>query len=188
MKTQIERTAYHECGHVVFGYFTGYYCDELGILPNGNGYSRMDYQDDTMLAAGIINVFKESALFNSLSKEDKSRSPEVAHKVCLIHLAGPIAEHLYLNDRALGTMNVELSGPDLERVQDIDAFLRSLIEKHDAHYLVKCMSNIADLIRSDEYWGAINVLSKKLLESPGRRLSRIEIEEALKEAGFTARL
>lgn len=186
-----EQGAYHESGHIVIAYFYGYKCDEVRLLSNdpGAGFSRFDYSQDTVLVTSILNSQNNSTLFNSLPKETKMESPHVAYKVSNILLSGPVTEafHKFGVD-FVGNLEVDVNGPDLISVKNIDYFLTEIDKQHNPDFVQHSLGNIGNVLRTDQFWKAIEHLAKTIINSPSKSLTRFEIENSLNQSGFLAYL
>ena len=191
MKTEnennFEKVAYHESGHIVIAYLSGYECDSVELLNHeaGTGKTRMNYGDDLMLFASITNCKTDPDFFNSLDKTQKSQSTGVSHRAATILLGGSAAESAYLNGgKVEGNMPVEVSGPDLERVDNIHFFLSQIKSDHDPNYIQETLRKVLLIISIPEVWTAIDSLAKTLLAKPNKKLGKTEIESILQESGY----
>ena len=134
----VELAAYHESEHIALAYFYGYSCDsvELIISDPGNAKTKLNYNGDLLLITSITNCKTDSSFFNSLDKSLKARSPQVADCHATVLLAGSVAEATILNDSKVdGNMEVEISFPDLEKVDNIHFFLSNIDKAHDPNYI-----------------------------------------------------
>lgn len=184
-----ERGAYHECGHVIFTYFTGYTCDWVDLIIDepGSGRSSLNYGTDLLLITGIINCINEDHIYNSLENKQKSRTLGVANKITSILLSGSVAEYVFLNGGKVdNNMKIEISGPDLERVDNVHFLLAQLIpERHPINYIQQEFQRVLGIIRNVRiFWLTIDILAKKLLESSSKKLIQIEIEAVLQKCGY----
>ncbi len=183
-KERFLQTAYHEAGHIIFTYLTGYSCDGCELLGNGDGKTSSEYGKDLLLITGIINSQEQPEIFNNLDKNIKAQFPVVAHRIMTIYLAGSVVESAFLNNGIVnGNMEVEISGPDLIRANNIQYLLLQLKkENHDSNYIQKTMTDLFTMISLDEIWKPISELAKKLIEKG--KLNKQEIEDVLNQSGF----
>ena len=182
-----ERTAYHESGHIVVTYFTGYTCDSVELLTSepGTGKTTMNYQDDLILIASITNAKTNPDIFNALSREVKQGSLGVAHRITSILLAGSAAESTYLNGgKVNGNMEVEISGPDLVRVENVHYFLSQINQNHDPNYIQDNLHQIMMIMSIPDIWKAVECLSMELIKNKNKRLKKTEIENILTTSGY----
>jgi hypothetical protein len=183
-KERILQTAFHESGHIVFTYFTGYSCDGCELLDNGDGKTSSDYGSDLLLITGMTNCVEQPDIFNGLDRVVKAQFSAVSHRIMTILLAGSIVESAYLNGGVIsGDMEVEISGPDLIRANNVDFLLSQLKkEKHDSNYIQNTMSDLFTMISLSEIWNPITELAQELAEK--RKLNKQEIENILNKTGF----
>ena len=182
-----ERTAYHESGHIVITYLSGYTCDSVELLTfePGTGKTTMNYQDDLMLVASITNATTDPDFFNGLTNDVKRQSPGVAHRITSILLAGSASECAYLNGgKVNGNMEVEISGPDLIRVDNVHFFLSQIKPDHDQNYIQDNLQIVLMMMSIPEVWKAVESLAKALMTKTNKRLDKAEIESMLTTSGY----
>jgi hypothetical protein len=140
----------------------------------------MNYGNDLLLISAITNCIEYPEMFNNLPQSTKLSSPQVAYKVSLILLAGSISESIHLNNGIVdGDMEVELSGPDLIRVQNIDKLLSSIFKNHPSDFIQDNMQNVMMTFSIPEIWNSISVLAEAILNKEDMKLTRQEIEDVL---------
>lgn len=185
MSEDFIKTAYHESGHIVMAYFNKYICVETEILGNGDGKSTLDYGNNLLMITAITNYKNNPEIFNSLPQNLKFKSAEIAFKAALVLIAGSISEAIYLNDGLdKEEIDVEISGPDLYRVENID-FLLSKIKKNHKNDFISSMMRTAMVILKDEIsWTAITLIAHAIHENPRKKLLRSEIQTILRDCGF----
>jgi len=68
MKTQLEKSAHHEAGHIILTYTTGYSCERvvLNAGADGNAYTVQNYGNDLLLITAITNYKSDPKIFNEL--------------------------------------------------------------------------------------------------------------------------
>lgn len=183
-KERLLQTAFHESGHIIFTYITGYSCEECELLDNGDGKTLSEYGTDLLLITGIINCVDQPDIFNELDKKLKMQFPVVSHRIMTIYLAGSIVESAYLNHGVInGDMEVEISGPDLIKANNINSLLSQLLkDKHDSNYIQNTMTDLFTMISLKEIWNPISELAKELADK--RKLNKQEIENILNKTGF----
>jgi hypothetical protein len=137
------------------------------------------------LITAITNCQEHPEIFNELPANIKLNSPSVAFKASQILLAGSIAESIHLNNGIVdGEMEVEISGPDLIRVQNIDHLLCSILKNHPLDFVQENMRNIMMTFSIPEIWNSISVLAESILSKDGMKLTRQEIEDILTDTGY----
>jgi hypothetical protein len=184
---RFEQTAFHESGHIVMTYFAGYTCDKVELLTNepGNGKTTMNYENDLLLITAITNVKTNPDIFNRLPRELKSQSLVVSNRISTILLAGSIAESIYLNSgQENGNMEVEISGPDLIRVDNVHSFLSQIKADHNPQFLQDSMQNVTLTMSIPEFWKAVQSLAEALIKKSNKKLDKTEIETTLQTSGF----
>jgi len=180
MLEQYRKTAFHESGHIAMTYFAEYSCQEVEVLVSGDGKTTMNYGNDLLLISAITNCIEYPEMFNDLPQSIKLSSPEIAYKASLILLAGSISESIHLNNGIVdGDMEVELSGPDLIRVQNIDQLLSSILKNHPSDFIQDNMQNVMMTFSIPEIWNSISVLAEAILAKGDMKLTRQEIEDVL---------
>lgn len=185
MLEQYKKTAFHESGHIAMTYFAEYSCQEVEVLVSGDGKTTINYGNDLLLISAITNCQEYPEMFNELPASIKLTSPEVAFKASLILLAGSIAESIHSDNGIVdGDMEVELSGPDLIRVQNIDYLLSSISKNHSTDFIQENITNIMMTFSIPEVWNSISVLAESILSKEGMKLTRQEIESTLAETGY----
>jgi len=178
------QTAFHESGHIIFAYITGYLCDGCELLKNGDGKTLLNFGSDLLLIAGITNCIEEPELFNGLDRKVKAHYPIVSNRIIRILLAGSIVESAFVNGGVIkDNMEVEVSGPDLIKANNVNELLFQLKkEKHDSNFIQNTMSDLFIMISIDEMWNTISKLANELAIK--RKLMQQEIEEILNISGF----
>jgi hypothetical protein len=187
---QEEQNAYHESGHILMAYLSGFKCENVTLLQDGSGnaFTRFDYGNPklNLLIAAIVNFNEDSEMYNSLSPNLKSETKLAALKMGGTLLGGSVAEHLFKSGSDFkGELEMEISGPDLTRVLSIYSLLLSLnLQTHNPNYIAKELEKIALFFQQENIWNSIEALSKKILSSPTKSLSQEQIEKSLSETGY----
>jgi hypothetical protein len=183
-----EVAAYHESGHIVFAYFVGFGCTGISLDYGeaGDAWTKMDYGEDTLLATAILNYDQHPEIFDGLPSSMTPSSPGLAHRLCSMICGGPITEAFFTHGIEFkGDLGVEMGGPDLQRVRSIDLFLAHLLQaSHRADYVQYILMNVATLTQMDEFWNAIEQLTKAILAEPKKTLTKAQIEDVLNQCGF----
>lgn len=187
MKTQIERSAYHEAGHIILTYLTGYSCDKVALNADadGNAFTVQNYGNDLLLITAITNYKTDPEIFNELPNEIKNKTLSTAHKATSILLAGSVTESICLNDGLISPeMEVVVSGPDLTRSEQIDFLLSKILPGHDPDFIKNKTSELFEFFVLEEFTNAADNLAKAMLTSSDLTLNKEEIEEILTNTGF----
>jgi hypothetical protein len=188
--SQEEQNAYHESGHIILAYLSGFKCENVTLLQDGSGnaFTKFNYGDINlnMLIAAIVNFNEDPQIYNSLPSNLKSQTQLAAKKMGGTLLAGSVAEHLFKSGSDhVGELEMEISGPDLTRVLSIDNLLRLLNpQTHNPDYIAKELESIALMFQQENVWNSIDSLAKKILSSSSKSLSQTQIEKSLIETGF----
>jgi hypothetical protein len=190
MKKELYRqAAYHESGHIIMAYLCGYKCDEVALLLSapGNGFSKIDYGDRRylVLIASMQNYIQNPDFYNEIDSNLKKISPQIAIKACGTLMGGPVSEALYLNGVDFeGNLEIEMSGPDLTSVSNIDSFLYENTSNHNENFINMKLLEVTRLLKDKNFWNAVVNLSEAIINSPNMLLNRTEIEESLNESGY----
>jgi hypothetical protein len=186
---QEEQNAYHESGHILMAYLSGFKCENVTLLQDGSGnaFTKFDYGNPNLnlLIAAIVNFNEDSEMYNSLSPNLKSQTQLASLKMGGTLLGGSVAEHLFKSGSDFkGELEMEISGPDLTRVLSIDSLLSSLNLTHNPNYIATELEKIALFFQQENVWNSIEALSKEILSSPTKSLSQKQIEKSLSETGY----
>ncbi|MBN9295661.1 MAG: hypothetical protein J0I41_01565 [Filimonas sp.] len=184
-----EQCAYHESGHIVMAYLSKFKCDSVTIIQDGsgNGFTKFDYGKSPMteLITSIVNFSEYPEMFNSLPPTVKIYAPDVAFKICGVLLGGPVSEAIYKAGIEFeGNLPIEVMGPDLLRVNSIHHLLSSIDIHHKPNYIKENLHSIVNLLRQEQVWKAVDTLSKDILASSTKSLSKQEIEISLQRSGY----
>jgi hypothetical protein len=184
-----QQCAFHESGHIVMAYLSRFKCDSVTILEDGSGdaFTKFDYGKSPMteLIASLVNFSEYPQMFYSLPLNVRAAAPQVALKICGTLLGGPVSEALYkVGVDFEGDLPIEVAGPDLQRVTSIDHLLRTIDPNHKPNYINEALGSVVQLIRNKQTWEAIEALSKEILNSKTKSLSRVEIENSLENSGY----
>lgn len=188
-KELYKQAAYHESGHVVMAYLTGFKSDftELILEDPGSGRTKFDYGDQriTLIIAAMQNYISDPSIYNGLPNNLKSVCCQLAFKICGTLMGGPVGETFFKEGIDFkGQLPIEMSGPDLISVNNIHACLMNNIQGHNPDYIRESLINVTEMIQQAETWKAIEHLATKILDSPKKHLDREEIELSLKESGY----
>ncbi|TKB96960.1 hypothetical protein [Pedobacter cryophilus] len=187
---QEEQNAYHESGHILMAYLSGFTCENVTLLQDGSGnaFTKFNYgnYNINILIAAIVTFNEDSEMYNSLPANLKSQTQLAAIKIGGTLLGGSVAEHLFKSGSDFkGQLEIEISGPDLTRVLSINSLLSSLNSKtHDINYIANELERIALIFQQENVWNSIEMLSKEILLSPTKSLSQKQIEESLNTTGY----
>lgn len=180
------RSAYHEAGHIVCASYYGYACDGVEILECGNGKSLLDYGEDLLPFIAMTNFNSENRVYADLNKKARRRCASIAVPMAMILMAGPIAESLYIwNSERSKDENVDISGPDLDRVEQICSFLRTFyIHGNSESYVSDLIRQTTVMVCRDEFWNPITCFAKHLLATPGYKLNKAEVDKLIRVCEF----
>lgn len=186
-KREFEVAAHHESGHIVISYLSRFTCDSVHLKTSdpGTASTRMNYGGDELLVASIFNYIEDPAMFNGLDRAFKERSPNVARALATILLAGPAAESLFKNKLGSdGKLSIEISGPDLVRVENVDYFLTQIDPHHDSVFIQSTLETVSTMMKISQVWRGVKAISEALLARPDYKLSKPGIEESLRISGY----
>lgn len=185
MNEQYLATAYHESGHIIMTYSAEYACDGVTILPNGDGNTTMNYGNDLLLVAALSNFIAEPDIFYGLPEQMRMRVFDVGFPLAFILIAGAVAEAIHRqggipDDNLL----VELSGPDLERVANINNILAHYNPNHNPEFVTESMETVTEIFSNPVVWNTISAIAQAVLVTPNMSLNRQEIETILSNSGY----
>jgi hypothetical protein len=188
----LEKRAYHEAGHVVISYLTGYVCKSFKIngkspLESPDSY---DFGEEGEFVSAIYEYKNSPDTYDGLSQVAKNKCRDTALKTIIVLMGGPAAEAVYKNG---GKVHIDpfftISVHDLEAADCIDYFL-SIVKQgqHPTNYLQSIFRQVLKLMEIKEVWAAVSALAKAIIESENSKLERKDIEKILVQTGFLAYL
>ena len=184
-KTEIEKSAYHEAGHIVFAYLHGYRCKGVFIKPDGSGTTGLDYGTDKELIQAIQVNVTNSDPYNLLQIEQKRRTSEAGGKMLEITLAGEIAETILIDDGKIDPKSlVALQGPDLDDVLAVEQLFKDLKFHNDPHFIARHIKAVQAKIETLNIWPVIEALATAILAEPDNMLEQQDIEDVFSSTGF----
>lgn len=182
-----EQGAYHESGHIIMAYLVGFISEQVTLLQDdpGSGFTRFNYGQDNFLITSILNAQNDGAFFNSLPPQTKARSPQAAFKISNTLLGGPVTEALHkFGVDFQGNLEIDMRGPDLISVTNIDYFLSHIDQQHRTDFIQHSLSQVINIIRTDQFWSAVKHLVETIMNSPNKSLTQIQIEDSLRQSGY----
>lgn len=175
---EILKCAYHESGHIVLAYRYGYYCEWVEISNSGDGTSKINYLADLKPITGIKNAQSEPSFLDEFLQNitlEKQRNLSII--ALSIAFAGSVAENYHFNQVNQGMAEIELSGTDLQEVNNIEFFLDSRFPNQiNIQYIVQ---DVYNYISNPNVQTTVNNLANTILSKTDRKLNRMEIEEIL---------
>jgi len=186
-KEKFQIGAYHEAGHAIIGYYMGFQIDAITLLENdpGSGFTKFDYGKDNLVIAGILNAIKEPAIFNSLSRQIRLRTPQALTKICCTLVGGPVAEAIHKNGIDYnGLLDIGFKDPDAAGIEACEYVISIIDKTKSGSYIKDCIYNTTSLIRSKEYWDIITKLVNTILSSETKVLTKEEVETIFDENNF----
>lgn len=184
-KTEIEKSAYHEAGHIVFAYLHGYRCVGVFIKPNGSGTTGLDYGTDKELMQAIQVNVTNSAPYNLLPIDQKRRTSEVGVKMLEITLAGEITETILMDEGKIDPKSlIALQGPDLDDVLAVEQLFKDLKFHNDPHFIARHTKAVQAKIEMLNLWPVIEALANSILTEPDNMLEQQDIEDVFSSTGF----
>ena len=184
----LDKKAYHEAGHAVVAYLSGYFCSKLEItdrhpLENRDNY---DFGKDTRLISAIYRYKNNPDIYDNLQPAEKNNFRKVSLRTIIVLLGGPAAEMIYKNG---GKVNLNQSfsmiGSDFEVADNIDYFLSMAKQgQHATNYLKVLFKQVLTLMEAKEVWSAISTLAETLVRSDEKKLEKMDIQKILIETGF----
>lgn len=186
MDNTIKRSAYHESGHAVMGFFVGYNINRIEVASTGDGVTEIDYAEDLLLCTALLNL-SEPEIINSLPSQTKQNIPVTADKLIYVLTGGPIAEALFIQGfDFVGQLEIELSGPDLIRCESIDSFLAHYLPEHPINSLEGMLKKASEILKLNIFKRTIDSLADNLLQSGDLKLNKNRIESIITCTGFKA--
>ena len=141
---KLERTAYHEAGHVVAAYFVRRGFSYISIEPGEDSLGHVVYQK-----------FRDS-FRPDYDKKIKTRLP--LEKVIIIGLAGYVAEKIFTGRRGL-TEAVD----DFQIAFDYASILTGGAEETSA-FVKWLLIRTENMLRTPQNWAAVQALAEELLK------------------------
>jgi len=184
-------TAFHEAGHVCISKFAGFDVDSVTIdsVHPGNGKTNVNYNDSLDIVNALFELDYSSNSFNSLTDEKKSKVIPTTHKLIDSLLGGPIGEARYIALRDnRDSANVIVEHSDFMMTNTIVCSLANLAPHYkqtlNRNLIYKKVEHLNEIMTLDEFWKSINEVAEKILNSKKYTLSKLEIDETLKECKF----
>lgn len=181
------RAAIHESGHIVFSYFYGFTVDEAMLLLDvpGQGNTRTVYGKDIRAANIVFNHGIRD--FANLNPSEQARTYAVGHHLMFILYAGGCAE-AYLKRKPLDKKyDLQLergqSGEgDLDGIEAIEGFYQKIGQPVNR---TNVLVNLFGLFEQYPIFKlSIETISKLFLDSTSKKLTKSDIEVALKSVDF----
>ena len=141
---RLEKTAYHEAGHVVAAYCVGRGFRYVSIEPGENSLGRMMYQK-----------FRDS-FHPDYDENIKIRLP--LEKVIITGLAGYVAEKIFTGRRGL-TGAVD----DFQRAFDYACFITGSVEETSA-FVKWLLIRTENMLRLPHNWAAVQAIAGELIK------------------------
>jgi len=179
----LEDCAYHESGRIVMAYTYGYTCDgtELSDTDAGRGQTRINGGDDLPYIQVVLQRAIEKNQFVGTN-----RANEVAEKLLNIYCVGSCTEIFYNNDKKIDPeMEMRFPGQDHSQLELINSFLKKNDPAFSEDKMNTVLNSIFMKLQKIEFTRPIEALVKEMLNSEGYKLSRFQIEDALKSVGFS---
>jgi hypothetical protein len=152
MKSNLEKAAYHEAGHIVAAVkMCGYSCSRSVIDDNGGGQSIIHFGTEH----GLYDMLSKGCVPKNMPYEDLEL---LIDKKSLIIACGPLAE--YLNNVGFGyegLMDVEFSGSDMTEFEGI-------LSINNANPKEK-LTEISLLFKCDEFVEPIHRIANHLMQN-----------------------
>ena len=188
----LELRAYHEAGHVVVAYLSGYSCRNLKITEKNPLENResFDFGKDTELIFSMYQYKNDPENYDNLSPIVKDSCRKVALKTIIVLLGGAAAEIVYKNNgKAVENPLVKFAGDDLEAADKIDYFLTVIKHgQHATNYLKVVFRQVMELLVIKEVWSAVSAVANAVMNSESNTLERKKIEKILLDTGFLSYL
>lgn len=186
-KKLYQRAAIHESGHVVFSYFYGFTVRECELMHDrpGEGRSETVYGKDAMAATIVFNHLIPE--FKKLSLKQQDEVYRKGFHLMLILYAGGCAEAFFKKKPLDKNYDLDIGGGesgvgDLGSINIIEGFYQKIGNPVNNMHIV---TNMFGLLEQFEIFKiSIEALSKRLIESPNKKLSQSEIEKVLTEVNF----
>jgi len=184
----LEKKAFHEAGHIVVAYLSGYSCKKM-VLSEKNPIENRDIYDfgkDSYLISAMYQYKNSPEAYDNLPEAIKSNFRKVSLRTIIVLLGGPAAENIYKNGGKVDiNQNFSITGIDFEAADKIDYFLSMVKQgQHATNYLKVIFRQVLTLMEANEVWNAISTLANSLLNSQGRVLEKKDVQKILIETGF----
>ena len=180
--------AYHEAGHVVVAYLSGYSCRNLKITEKNPLENResFDFGKDTDLIFSMYQYKNNPESYDKLPPVVKNFCRKVALKTIIVLLGGPASEMIYKNGgKVVENPFVRFTGNDLEAADNIDYFLTVIKQgQHATNYLKVVFRQVLELLVIKEVWNAVTGLATSIINSDSKELEKKDIEKILLDTGF----
>ena len=184
----LNNRAYHESGHAIITYLSGYFCQKLEITDKHPLENREDYDfgKDTRLISAIYQYKNNPDIYDNLQLAEKNNFRKVSLRTIIVLLGGPAAEMIYKNGGKVNlNQNFSMTGDDFEIANNIDYFLSMAKQgQHATNYLKVLFKQVLTLMEAKEVWSAISTLAETLMRSDEKKLEKKDIQKILIETGF----
>jgi hypothetical protein len=179
----IEKSAYHECGHIVMAYIFGYSCKEVNLTKPYNSKLILDYHSKSEQVEAIRQYTSKPELYYALGQNDKKQSAETAVELLTIMLAGSVSETVFLTEEDLSSFPPYPIEPhDQKEVFSIDFFLAQINTRHQMDFIHKTSKEVATLLSFPFIRRTVDLLQKELYAH--KVLTQKRIEELFQSTGF----
>ena len=139
----------------------------------------------TQLIASMINFREDPDFYIDLPESIRAHTEAVAFKISGVIVAGPVAEAYFRSGIDFqGELEIDLRGPDLTRMQNIDALLQTVTVNHPPCYINHQLAGVSHLMRDPIFWNAVQQLGNDVITSTSTSLGKLEIEASLASSGF----
>lgn len=172
-----QAAAVHEAGHIVAAYLVNLSCESVQVNDEGDGRLEIDYGAlkqvaSVMMSMNICPDFREF-----LSQQNKEMLSYLANQLCVVLVAGGVAEGICVNGRDYcGMAQVELTGPDLIRAETISSYF-------DIN-LNQIIKDVYEFLKLDVVWATVTALKEAMLNSPNNCLEASDINKVLQSTGY----
>ena len=181
----LELRAYHEAGHAVIAYLSGFSCNYLEITQRSPITNRdcYDLGHHTSLIRAMEKYKETPEIFDDIPEELKADCQKTAVKTIIVLLAGQAAELLFKNNgRHVMNPSMDLTGEDIRPADNLDYFLTVVKQgQHPVNNLKIVFKQVLEILHIKEVWAAVTSIAEKI--SDGKRLEKKDLEKILIETG-----
>ncbi len=174
--SDIKSASIHEAGHIVIAYFVGFPIDEVCVNSQGDGITKIDFGELNAVATPLISMDICPQFHHYLNELNSEPLINLGKRICMILVAGDLAEDIYKNGKNNGKITLGVSGIDLSRFEAIGRYLKIDFEE--------ILKDIYRVLSNDIVWNSIIALSDSIINNENSTLDKDEIFNSLSNSKF----